>query len=565
MQINCTHCQTAFRIRPEDLEFFNKVSPIVGAKKFELTAPTHCPDCRQQRRLAWRNERSLHWRNCDATGDRILSVFTEKAPYKVYKNEYWWSDKWDAKSYGRDFDFSRPFFEQFEALLKEVPQLALSKVGNENSEYVNQAGWNKNCYLVFEGDNNENCSYGVNIYESKSCLDQFMCTQNELCYDCLNVSKSYNVKGSINSDNCSDSAFLKDCIGSRNCFASVNLRNKEFMFFNEQLSQEEYEKKMSEIDLSSYEQYEKYRQKFLDHSKLYPVKFFNGYQNEDSTGNYLINTQRCHQSFEVRNSQDCAYLGYARNCNNVQDMNVWGGHGEGVAFSYEVHEVGVGIRNALFVDQAWEGVDNVLYSKLCANKVSNLFGCVGLQKSSYCILNKQYSPEEYAVLVEKIITHMKKTGEWGEFFPASMSPFGYNETIAQEYYPLSKEEVLAKGWKWTDEDSEVPQVDRIIPAAQLPDKTEDIPDDILNWAIVCEVSGKPFRINKPELTFYREQGLPIPRKSPEERHKQKITLKNPRKLWDRQCGNCTIHIQTSYSPDRSEKVLCEDCFHQAVE
>ena len=31
---------------------------------------------------------------------------------------------------------------------------------------------------------------------------------------------------------------------------------------------------------------------------------------------------------------------------------------------------------------------------------------------------------------------MKKTGEWGEFFPSSISPFGYNETVAMEYYPI---------------------------------------------------------------------------------------------------------------------------------
>ena len=37
---------------------------------------------------------------------------------------------------------------------------------------------------------------------------------------------------------------------------------------------------------------------------------------------------------------------------------------------------------------------------------------------------------------------MMKTGEWGEFFPSSLSPFGYNETVAQEHFPMSREEVL---------------------------------------------------------------------------------------------------------------------------
>ena len=36
---------------------------------------------------------------------------------------------------------------------------------------------------------------------------------------------------------------------------------------------------------------------------------------------------------------------------------------------------------------------------------------------------------------------MKSTGEWGEFFPHEMSPFGYNETVAQEYFPMTEDEV----------------------------------------------------------------------------------------------------------------------------
>jgi len=39
--------------------------------------------------------------------------------------------------------------------------------------------------------------------------------------------------------------------------------------------------------------------------------------------------------------------------------------------------------------------------------------------------------------VPKIIEHMQKMGEWGEFFPSSLSPFGYNETVAEEYYPIN--------------------------------------------------------------------------------------------------------------------------------
>ena len=67
--------------------------------------------------------------------------------------------------------------------------------------------------------------------------------------------------------------------------------------------------------------------------------------------------------------------------------------------------------------------------------------------SQYCILNKQYTKEEYEELLPKIIEHMKSTDEWGKFFPTEDSPFAYNETVASEFYPITKDEVLKNNWK----------------------------------------------------------------------------------------------------------------------
>jgi hypothetical protein len=195
---------------------------------------------------------------------------------------------------------------------------------------------------------------------------------------------------------------------------------------------------------------------------------------------------------------------------------------------------------------------------------SDCFACIGLKHKQHCILNTQYTKEEYERLVPRIIEHMQKTGEWGEFFPAEMSPFAYNETMAQEYFPLTKEEVLSREWKWRDEVDEVPKIEKITPAERLPDSIDDIPDDILNWAIKCEATGKPFRIIKQELAFYRKMRLPVPRLHPDERHRRRMALRNPRKLWKRECAKCGKEIQTTYSPERPEIVYCESCYLQTV-
>lgn len=75
----------------------------------------------------------------------------------------------------------------------------------------------------------------------------------------------------------------------------------------------------------------------------------------------------------------------------------------------------------------------------------------------------------------------------------------------------------------------IPENAQTIKAQNLPEKIEDIADDILNKVILCEVTGKPFRIIKPELEFYRKHNLPLPRKHPDQRHLERMQLRNPHK------------------------------------
>jgi uncharacterized protein YbaR (Trm112 family) len=96
---SCKHCNTSFPITDKDLEFYEKISPVFAGKKYSIPTPTLCPDCRQQRRLSFRNERKLYKRNCDATGKSIISIYSPDKPYKVYNQDFWLSDKWDPFSY----------------------------------------------------------------------------------------------------------------------------------------------------------------------------------------------------------------------------------------------------------------------------------------------------------------------------------------------------------------------------------------------------------------------------------------------------------------------------------
>lgn len=190
-------------------------------------------------------------------------------------------------------------------------------------------------------------------------------------------------------------------------------------------------------------------------------------------------------------------------------------------------------------------------------------------------MNMQYTKEEYEELVPKIIDHMKKTSlrlpdgsfagqEWGQYLPPSFSPFPYNESVAHEYMPLTEQDAKALGFSWNEIKDELPNVTKIIDAKELPDSIDSIADDILTWAIRCEVSGRFYRIQKTELSYYREQKLPIPHRHPNVRYDDRLRLRNPRTLWKRACGTCGKETLSTFAPDRPEVIACEDCYRNSV-
>lgn len=549
-QKNCVNCGGGFDITNKDLDFYEKI---------KVPEPTWCPDCRQQRRLAWRNQRSLYRRKCDATGKELISIFSPDKKVPVYTNSYWYSDKWDAKDYGQDYDFSRPFFDQFADLMAKVPQMSLASINNINSDFVNQCGWCENCYLIFEADANERCMYSHNIYNSLECLDVMNAEECKHCYECITCYNCYNLKYSNNSNTCSDSWFLMNCIGCTNCFGCVNLRNKQYHYLNQKFSKEEYAEKLASLDLFTARGLGGLQKSFIEFVKKTPHKYIHGANNEDSTGDYLWNTRRVENSFEVTKGEDCKYTVNSRNVRNVYDMTVFGGN-KGADYCYEVCGVGEAVRNIFFSSDVCNSAYDIYYSMMCINNSHHLFGCIGLKHASYCILNRQYSREEYEKLLPEIIEHMKKTSDFGQFFPPRLSLFAYNETTAQDYFPLTKTEALKKGYKWKDEDPR----DYLPVSCEVSPRIDQVSDNVVNEILACGQCGKNYRISRQELKFYRKMKLPVPLNCFDCRLKARIKLRNPRKLWDRECKGCKDAIRTTFAPDRPEPVYCEKCYLEQV-
>ncbi len=564
----CQNCKNDFIIESDDFLFYEKI---------KVPAPTFCPDCRMQRRLTYRNTHSLYKRKDSFSGKDIISIYSPEKDLVVIDQKTWWGDSWDSMSYGRDYDFSMSFFEQWKNFRNKFPLQSMSNSNAVNSDYCNVAEESKDSYLTSASWKIERCNYSDAVTDIKDCMDLHIVHKTEFSYDDLNCSNSNKLFYSQDSHSCVDSYFLYDCRGCTDCFMSSNLRNKSYYFNNIQLSKEEYKVILSKLDLGSYLVLEEKKKEFenLKLKSLHRFAFINNSFN--SSGNNIDHAKNCFNCFYVSNkAEDCKNVFLAvDNVINVRDS----GPGVGqLEIGYEVFDTGAGGGNILFGSVIYYA-ENVEYSFNCYS-CSNCFSCLGLRNKKYCIFNKQYTKEEYILMRDKIIKHMNdmpyldKKGniyKYGEFFPSELSTFCYNETVAQDYFPVTKVEAISKSLLWKE--PEIRNYVITIKSSELNDNIKDIGDSILKEIIECEHKGEcsdrcstAFKIIPEELSFYRRFNIPLPRICYGCRHYSRLHKRNPMKLWHRTCMHegCTNEFETSYAPERPEMVYCEKCYQQEV-
>ena len=270
----------------------------------------------------------------------------------------------------------------------------------------------------------------------------------------------------------------------------------------------------------------------------------------------------------IKDSQDLVFVGRGEDC-------------------YESAYGGRGVSKVMLSFRCGAGSRDLFYCDNCKN-CSNCFGCIGLEKKEYCILNKQYEKSEYEGLLPKIIKHMNdmpyvdKAGliySFGEYFPTELSPFAYNETLAFEENPLTKEEVQKFGYRWLDKEEKL--YNTTIESNQIADSINDINEKICDEVIACPNKGKietlctfGYKILPDELIFYRQMNLPIPRYCPNCRYYERLKWTNPFKFYERECmcvlrdhnhkEKCRNKFETMYEPDRNEIIYCKDCYQKEI-
>jgi len=341
-------------------------------------------------------------------------------------------------------------------------------------------------------------------------------------------------------------------------------------------------KRAAELELHTREGLAKTREDAKKFHARFPVKYMHGMRNVNVTGDYISNSKNAEFSFDSEEIEDCKFINHGHGIKDSYDSYVL------VDKSERVCEVvsGITLSNVAYSYCVWHNYD-VFYSDTCENS-HHLFGSVSLRKKEYSILNKQYSKEEYETLLPKLVEHMKtkpfkdeKGIAWtyGDFFPRSFCPFGYNESVAPEYFPLTEQEALNRGFSWQKEERK--QYEPTMRAENIPDQIGNVADDIIKEILGCVHNGTcndqcttAFKITPDELALYRHLNIPLPTLCFTCRHGERTARRNPRKLWQRSCMckekthqhsvECANIFETSYAPGRPEKVYCESCYQQEV-
>ncbi|MCX6733291.1 MAG: hypothetical protein NTX63_00590 [Candidatus Peregrinibacteria bacterium] len=520
-------------------------------------APKILPKYRFQYLGAFWPQWNLHKRKCDKTGEPIISVFRPDCVYPVWKRDTWIES---SNPPSRDFDPTRPFFDQAWDLFQKCPIPHVFGNNNQNCEYADDWYYSKNCYLCHSGANNEDCYYS---YESDRCKDIYYGVStfdSELCYDLIASANCFNSLFLLDCKNVSDSAFMYDCRDCSDSLFCSNLRNKRYCFANEQLTKEEFEERKAQWDFTSHETYEKakdfFNEMMVNRAWLRALQID---KSEDCSGNFIRESKDCENCYLLSRHENCA-----NDCFSGPDakstLDSLGTLGGELVF---MTSLPVYSYYATFSFS----VSHCKFVEYCANlqNCQYCFGCCGLVNKKYCIFNKQYSKDEYEILREKIISHMKKTGEWGNFFPGYFAPNPYEESFSGFHFPVDKPSDL--GFREGDsvERSSVKTAEIEVISdtySELDSGKEKWLTEQIFWD---ESYRRSFRITKKDIDFAKKIKGPLPHNYYVHHLQDNFSwMPFNGELRDTVCAKSGKKIKTNWPEKFDGRILCEDEYLKVV-
>lgn len=507
------------------------------------------------------------WYNKHAeTGKPMISTTHPSTGIKVLSDEEWFTK--DCIDRGLEIKSDISIFDQIHELMLSVPLAAsYNYVPAENSIAFISLG-DQNSYFVL-ACKSKHCFYSMNAYDAEDSAEVALANNVRNCYNIVHSARLYDCKFARESYDCIDCSFVFDCRNSEHCFGAVNQRNKKYIFFNEQLTKQEWEEKVQAIDLSSYKVRQEYERRFKELMKeaVWPENF--NVHSDDSTGEYIDNSTNVQNSFNVvKGSRNLDYTSYVVStpCNDCYYVSGLFGSSD----SY--YGIGVGQSSgAKFTLSVCMNCIDVEYCSSCYD-CENCFGCVGLRRKKFCILNTQYTEEEYWKKLDEIKSTMLDRGEYGDMPSMKFSTQYWNGSGATVLFGATKEECLKLGAIDVEPGADGaegaaidPKVIRSIEA--IPDKIDaDNKKDQIGVPFMDEVFGRRFAYLAPELDLYEKLKIASPRKHPTARMHDLYQEMNSALREVVQCAACEKEIeiaQNTHYPDR--KIYCKPCYLRFIE
>lgn len=291
------------------------------------------------------------------------------------------------------------FFKELQRLILSQPKLSSHSLNCENCEYGDQLYYCKNMTHCFDTLNSTDCLY---VFDSQHVVNSVDCDysfESQLCYDSITLGKCFNSAYLEDCSSIENAMYSYNCRNGNNLFGCANLTGKSFCIFNRQLTETEYKENIEKFKSLPKEQV---LQMLEELKKKYPITQTRGENNENSSyGNYLYNCKRCYMCFDTAECENCGYL-YDSARNNTCYDATFSGDSE---ISYEFID-STRLFNCTYAIWCGHSTDSS-YIIACGN-VKNCLGCVNLFQKEYCILNRQFTKEEYEVKSKQILEELKQ-------------------------------------------------------------------------------------------------------------------------------------------------------------
>ena len=502
------------------------------------------------------------WNKHFDTGEPVLTVHHPASGIRVLPDVEWHNHDFSEAAIA--YDPTRSFFPQLRELQLRVPMPATYNIVPP----VNSIS------LLSQGDRESYFMFGCKSERSFFCIGSLDVADSSLVSLSTNVQKSHTIGHSRNIFNaqyvfesldCMDSAFLFDCRNCKNCFGATNKRNKEYLWFNEQLTAEEWNRRRAEVDLGKRSVVEKWRTEFeqlLLTKAVWPENF--NFKSSNSTGEYLTGAVRCTQCFfsdgAIVDTHQSAWMFGS----TEQNLCMWGAVNTRESYMCVTSPDSSNLR---YVYRS-SGCDTCEYVMGCVN-CRDCFGCVGLKNKRFCIFNNQYSEEEYWKRLDELKTSMVDRGEYGRFFPVEFSSTYVPEGGSFMYAGATEEQMRILGGNVFLPDTEGAVKEPATEprgAAEVPDSIDAITEEWIGQPIYDEAAKRTFTIMPTDAAHYKALRIAPPTIHFIRRVNDTIRSGQIASLEDRACAICEKTVLTSKNltyPER--KIYCNEHYLEFIE